>query len=53
VAVLAFFSFMGDSPAGFPFALAWLAHIAVDRASGYGLRDKQGWQRHTGRPVEA
>jgi hypothetical protein len=53
VAVLAFFSFVGDSPAGFTFALAWLAHIAVDRASGYGLRDKQGWQRGTGRPVDA
>lgn len=25
--------------------LAWLAHIAVDRAAGYGLRTREGWQR--------
>jgi hypothetical protein len=25
--------------------LSWLTHIAVDRASGYGLRTKDGWQR--------
>jgi hypothetical protein len=26
-------------------ALAWLAHIAIDRAVGYGLRDAHGFQR--------
>ena len=25
--------------------LAWLAHIAVDRVSGFGLRTPDGWQR--------
>ena len=25
--------------------LAWFAHIAVDRAAGYGLRTREGWQR--------
>jgi hypothetical protein len=27
-------------------ALAWAAHIAFDRALGYGLRDRAGFQRH-------
>jgi hypothetical protein len=26
-------------------ALAWAAHIAADRAVGYGLRDARGFQR--------
>lgn len=26
-------------------ALAWGAHIAFDRAAGYGLRTSDGWQR--------
>lgn len=26
-------------------ALAWLGHIAIDRAVGYGLRDEDGFQR--------
>jgi hypothetical protein len=26
-------------------ALAWAAHIAFDRALGYGLRDREGFQR--------
>ena len=26
-------------------ALAWGAHVAFDRAAGYGLRTAQGWQR--------
>jgi hypothetical protein len=26
-------------------ALAWSAHIAIDRGVGYGLRTKDGWQR--------
>jgi hypothetical protein len=25
--------------------LAWLAHVTVDRAAGYGLRDERGFQR--------
>jgi Domain of unknown function (DUF4260) len=25
--------------------LAWLAHIAIDRAAGFGLRTRQGFQR--------
>ncbi len=31
--------------------LAWLAHVAVDRALGYGLRDKNGYVRDTGHPT--
>lgn len=26
-------------------ALTWLAHVAFDRAAGYGLRNAEGWQR--------
>ena len=26
-------------------SLAWLAHIAIDRGCGYGLRTADGWQR--------
>jgi hypothetical protein len=26
-------------------ALAWLAHVGIDRAVGYGLRDEHGFQR--------
>lgn len=29
----------------FTLGLAWLAHIAIDRACGYGLRTAQGWLR--------
>ncbi|OYN99065.1 hypothetical protein CGZ94_06475 [Enemella evansiae] len=29
----------------FVFGLAWLTHIAIDRAAGYGLRDAEGWVR--------
>jgi hypothetical protein len=47
--LIAFFSFYGDtndqSAPGFTLGVAWLAHIAVDRAIGYGLRDRNGWQR--------
>ena len=32
-------------PALFAGALAWAAHVAVDRACGYGLRDANGFQR--------
>ena len=28
-------------------ALAWLSHIALDRSLGYGLRDRDGYQRTT------
>ena len=30
----------------FAAGLGWLAHIAVDRACGYGLRSAAGFQRH-------
>jgi Domain of unknown function (DUF4260) len=33
-------------------ALAWAAHVAFDRALGYGLRDRHGFQRHP-RPAPA
>ncbi len=37
---------MLTGPAGlYVGALAWTAHVAVDRACGYGLRDAQGFQR--------
>jgi hypothetical protein len=29
----------------FVLAIAWLAHVALDRACGYGLRDRAGFQR--------
>lgn len=29
----------------FVFGVAWLAHVAVDRACGYGLRDREGFRR--------
>jgi hypothetical protein len=34
-----------DFPPLFTAGLAWLTHIAVDRAAGYGLRDRDGFQR--------
>lgn len=34
-----------DPAAPFTLGLAWLAHIAVDRACGYGPRTAEGWQR--------
>lgn len=42
---------LGGVPAGRAVAaagLAWLAHVAVDRASGYGLRDAAGAIRPVG-----
>jgi hypothetical protein len=40
---------IGDSGKLVAFAgLAWLAHIAADRASGYGLRDADGAARPVG-----
>ena len=45
-AVLAFAGATGLAPAWTVVAgLGWLGHIAVDRASGYGLRAADGWQR--------
>lgn len=32
-------------PGWLALGLAWAAHVAVDRAVGYGLRDAQGFQR--------
>jgi uncharacterized membrane protein YfcA len=32
--------------------LAWLSHVAFDRAIGYGLRDRNGYIRGAKRPVE-
>lgn len=31
--------------APFTLGLMWLTHIALDRAMGYGLRSREGWQR--------
>jgi hypothetical protein len=49
LAVIVFFSFYGSTndqaAPGFTLGLTWLAHIAVDRALGYGLRNRNGWQR--------
>jgi hypothetical protein len=49
LAVVVFFSFYGSTndqaAPGFTLGLMWLAHIAVDRALGYGLRNRDGWQR--------
>ncbi|WP_037322606.1 DUF4260 family protein [Amycolatopsis thermoflava] len=46
VVLLVVFSFVA-SPAAFTLGLAWLAHIVVDRAFGYGLRTADGRQRAT------
>lgn len=35
----------GGTAVPFTFGLAWLAHIALGRAVGYGLRAPDGWQR--------
>ena len=35
-----------DIAPGFTLALTWLAHICVDRALGYGLRNREGRQRY-------
>ena len=35
----------GLGPAWFVGGLAWLSHIAIDRAVGYGFRTPDGWQR--------
>ena len=36
----------GLAPAWTVGALAWGVHVAVDRAVGYGLRTRDGFQRH-------
>lgn len=41
IALLAVFSVVPSS-AGFAAGLAWLAHIAIDRAAGYGPRRSDG-----------
>jgi hypothetical protein len=33
------------SPSLLGLGLIWLSHVAVDRACGYGLRDRHGFQR--------
>jgi Domain of unknown function (DUF4260) len=38
-------TFLVDSAALFTGGLAWLAHVALDRAVGYGLRGRDGFQR--------
>ncbi len=35
----------GPAPAWLVGALAWATHVAVDRALGYGLRTREGFQR--------
>lgn len=36
---------LAGPPALLAAGLTWLAHITIDRACGYGLRDVHGWQR--------
>jgi Domain of unknown function (DUF4260) len=38
-------TFWIDSAALFTGGLAWLAHIAIDRATDFGLRTRQEFQR--------
>jgi hypothetical protein len=38
-------SFSLLSPSWFVAGLSWLAHVAFDRAFGYGPRTPEGWQR--------
>lgn len=47
VLVLAYFGLFTTAAAapGFTLGLAWLAHICLDRALGYGLRTREGAQR--------
>ena len=44
-AMLALVLIAGAGPVWIVAALGWLAHIAIDRAVGYGLRTPDGWQR--------
>jgi hypothetical protein len=45
LALLVACTFWIDSAALFTGGLAWLAHVAIDRAAGYGLRTPSGFQR--------
>jgi hypothetical protein len=45
VVLLALVLAIGAGPYWFVAALSWGAHIAIDRAVGYGLRTPDGWQR--------
>lgn len=45
LALLIACTFWIDSAALFTGALAWLAHVAVDRSVGFGLRTREGFQR--------
>jgi hypothetical protein len=45
IAFLAIVVATGAAPFWFVGAFAWMAHIAIDRAVGYGLRTPDGWQR--------
>ena len=45
LALLVACTFWITSAALFSGGLAWLAHIAIDRACGFGLRDRLGFQR--------
>jgi hypothetical protein len=33
------------APVLLPLGLVWLSHVLADRALGYGLRGRDGWQR--------
>jgi hypothetical protein len=45
LALIAAASFDVVSVFWFVAGLSWLAHIAIDRVVGYGLRSPDGWQR--------
>jgi hypothetical protein len=45
LALLVACTFWIDSAALFTGGLAWLAHVAIDRATGFGLRTRDGFQR--------
>jgi type IV secretory pathway VirB2 component (pilin) len=45
VALLVACTFFVSGAALFTGGLAWLAHVAIDRAAGFGLRTPEGFQR--------
>jgi hypothetical protein len=45
LALLVACTFWIHGPALFTGGLAWLAHVAIDRAAGFGLRTPEGFQR--------
>ena len=50
VVLLAAFGWLADLPLAQPIALIWAAHIAIDRALGYGLKHQSGFNdTHLGR----